>query len=214
MLSEMMRSKIGRPKRSKIASKSTNLKSLEEADYRDRHYPKKTQIHHLRIREKKIFVAFTIEAYFLCSLNRLTIGVGLLLSLIHLFDMLATLHLLCSVPPICMYHIGTQFWIVATCLDTLCTILSEWHEEWWNALTKLYSERNESENRSDLECRRSLLPLFNSCTSRLTFRHWRKYAKKKKVWLWIGGQHWQRFVPFQETTQLMLLLSNWTKYVL
>ena len=52
MLSEMMRSKIGRPKRSKIASKSTNLKSLEEADYRDRHYPKKTQIHHLRIREK------------------------------------------------------------------------------------------------------------------------------------------------------------------
>ena len=100
MLSEMMRSKIGRPKRSKIASKSTNLKSLEEADYRDRHYPKKTQIHHLRIREKKIFVAFTIEAYFLCSLNRLTIGVGLLLSLIHLFDMLATLHLLCSVPPL------------------------------------------------------------------------------------------------------------------
>ena len=107
MLSEMMRSKIGRPKRSKIASKSTNLKSLEEADYRDRHYPKKTQIHHLRIREKKIFVAFTIEAYFLCSLNRLTIGVGLLLSLIHLFDMLATLHLLCSVPPLYVSHWNT-----------------------------------------------------------------------------------------------------------
>ena len=71
---------------------------------------------------------------------------------------------------------------------------AEWNKKWeelgrWNALTKLYSERNESENRSDLECRR-LLPLFNSCTSRLTFRHWRKYAKKKK----IGFGYWTLFV--------------------
>jgi len=55
MLSEMMRSRIGRPKRSKIASKSTNLKNREEADYRRRNRRQKTKwlIHHLRIWRKK-----------------------------------------------------------------------------------------------------------------------------------------------------------------